>query len=384
MTIDVFSQHFSTIKDPRQLAKISYQLFDVLFLTICAVIAGCDGWEEIEDFGVSQSEWLNEKGLFLNGLPVHDTIARIVSCIEPSQLRYSFVRWMTSVSEMFDGEVIAIDGKTLRSSYDRDDRKSAIHMVSAFATANGVVIGQVKTDVKSNEIKAIPELLNLLDIKGCLVTIDAMGCQKNIAQTIIDKKADYLLALKSNQKNLHQAVCKELKEAVSAPPNPKNAVIEKGHGRFEIREYHVMDAGRISTQFPDWPGLKTIGVAISYRLIKGGKESLQYRYYISSAQLDTEKFANAVRAHWGIENKLHWVLDTAMKEDASQIYRGNGPENLACARHIGLNMMRAEKTKKVSIPRKRRLAAMKTDYLDKILQAGFKAIDENKRSNTAK
>ncbi|WP_299022907.1 ISAs1 family transposase, partial [uncultured Photobacterium sp.] len=231
-----------------------------------------------------------------------------------------------------DGEVIAIDGKTLRGSYNRDDRRSTIHMVSAFATANGVVMGQVKTAEKSNEITAIPELLELLDLKGCLVvTIDAMGCQKEIAQAIVNKDADYLLALKANQKNLHLAVCDTLKEATSLP-DQENAVIEKGHGRFEIREYHVMNAETVSCQFPDWPELKTIGVAISYRATKGGKESIQFRYYISSADLSSEKFANAVRSHWGIENKLHWVLDTAMNEDGCQIYRGNAAENLACTR----------------------------------------------------
>ena len=375
MSIDVFTQHFSTIEDPRQSAKISYPLFDVLFLTICAVITGCEGWEEIEDFGVSRSEWLKEKGLFKDGLPVHDTIARIVSCIEPCQLQRCFVSWMRSVSKTLDGEVIAIDGKTLRGSYNRDDRKSTIHMVSAFATANGGVMGQVKTAVKSNEITAIPELLELLDLKGCLVTIDAMGCQKEIAQAIVDKDADYLLALKASQNNLHLAVCEALKEATSLL-SQENAVIEKGHGRFEIREYHVMNAAPVSCQFPDWPELKTVGVAISYRATKGGKESIQCRYTISSADLSSEKFTNAVRSHWGIENKLHWVLDTAMNEDGCQIYRGNAAENLACTRHIGLNMLRAEKTKKASVPRKQRFAAMETGYLDKVLLAGFKGMSK--------
>lgn len=206
MSTEAFSKHFSDIQDPRQTAKISYPLFDVLFLSVCSVICGAEGWEEIQDFGEANLDWLQEKGLFIDGLPTHDTIARIVSRLDPSSFRRCFIRWTQSVSARTSGELVAIDGKTLRRSYHREDRQSAIHMVSAFASQNRVVLGQIRTEEKSNEITAIPDLLALLDVTGCLVSIDAMGCQKSIVQTIVEKKADYLLAVKGNQETIYRSI----------------------------------------------------------------------------------------------------------------------------------------------------------------------------------
>ncbi|MFV8421677.1 ISAs1 family transposase [Vibrio parahaemolyticus] len=367
MIIDVFSQHFGDIEDPRQSAKVSYPLFDVLFLTVCATIAGADGWEDIEDFGEAHFNWLREKGLFESGLPVHDTIARLISRLDPAQVQQCFITWMQAVSEHTEGQLIAIDGKVLRSSYNREDRKSTIHMVSAFATANGVVMGQVKTDAKSNEITAIPELLNALELKGCLVSIDAMGCQTEIATTITDKGGDYLLAVKGNQGKLHKAIQAQLQPHIDDPV----VCCEKGRGRNEARAYAVLPATELTSEFADWPGLKTIGVAMSYRQTKPGKDSLEYRYYISSAELSKERFASAVRGHWGIENNLHWVLDTSFNEDDCQIYRENAAELLATVRHMALNMLRQEASKKASIRRKQNIAAMNTAYLEKVLAAGL-------------
>jgi predicted transposase YbfD/YdcC len=261
-----------------------------LFLSIYATISACKGWEDIEDFGKARLTWLQGLGLFKEGLPVHDTIARLISRIEPSALQATFIRWMAS----------------------------------AFATANGVVIGQTKTDAKSNEITAIPDLLNLLDIKGCLITIDAMGCQHKITQTIIDKGADYLIADKGNQQRLYDSI----KQAFACANKTTTLHMEKGHGRIEAREYHVLDGGDIAKVFPGWAGLKCIGMAINYPH-NCQKESLAYRYYISSALLTPEQFGKAARGHWGIVSKLHWVLDTAMREDKCQIYRGDGAENIA-------------------------------------------------------
>ena len=207
MSIDaVFAQFFDNIHDPRQHAKIYYPFYDVLFLTVCAVIGGAEGWEDIEDFGEVHLPWFQSKGLFKNGIPVHDTIARIISGIKPEPFQAAFVRWTQAINQHTDGALVAIDGKTLRSSYDREDRTSTIHMVSAYAAANKLVLGQIKTDAKSNEITAIPELLALLDIKGCLVSIDAMGCQTEIAETILQQGGDYLLAVKGNQPKLFEAV----------------------------------------------------------------------------------------------------------------------------------------------------------------------------------
>jgi predicted transposase YbfD/YdcC len=377
MNIDAFSLHFEELNDPRQSAKISYPLFDVIFLTICATITGSEGWEDIEDFGEIHLEWLQSKGLFQRGLPVHDTIARIISRLAPAEFQRCFSNWMQAVSKRTDGELIAIDGKVLRGSYDRESRQSTIHMVSAFATANSMVVGQLKTDAKSNEITAIPALIQLLDIKGCLVSIDAIACQKDIAATILEGDGDYLLAVKGNQETLAKAVRAELAACIASATTRDTVHIEQQHGRTELREYHVLPATTLAERFPDWPGLKTVGVAIGYRRDKkSGQESLDYRYYISSAELTRDRFAAAVRGHWGIENSLHWVLDASMNEDACQIYRGDGAEIMACMRHIALNMLRSETTKKASIRRKQNIAAMSNRYLDKVLLAGFNSLSE--------
>ena len=377
MSIDAFSLHFGQLSDPRQSAKVSYPLFDIVFLTICATIAGAEGWEDIEDFGEIHLAWFQRKGLFQNGLPVHDTIARIISRLDPEEFQRSFTRWMQAVSLRTEGELIAIDGKVLRGSYDRDSRQSTIHMVSAFATANSLVLGQLKTDAKSNEITAIPELIKLLDINGCLVSIDAIACQKDIAATIVANGGDYLLAVKGNQETLAKAVRAELAEYTAADITKDDIQVEQHHGRVEIREYHVVPAAHLAERLPEWIGLKTLGLAIGYRLDKkSGKQSLDYRYYISSAELTKERFAVAVRGHWGIENSLHWVLDATMNEDACQIYRGNSAEIMACMRHIAVNMLRSENSRKASIRRKQKIAAMSSSYLEKVLLAGFESVSE--------
>lgn len=375
MPLDAFSEFFSDLHDPRQSAKIAYPLFDILFLTVCAVIGGGEGWEDIEDFGQAHSRWFQDKGLFPNGLPVHDTIARVISSLDPEQFQSCFLKWMQAVHSSVKGELIAIDGKVLRSSYNRNDRQSTIHMVSAFASANGMVLGQVKTNAKSNEITAIPELLTLLDITGCLISIDAMGCQTDIADKIVDRGGDYLLAVKGNQETLHRAVREAMSPLVREGSH--KATIEQSRGRTELREYHVMSAGEMAKQFPTWKDLNTLGVAIGYRCDSKGNESLEYRYYISSAALTEEQFATVVRGHWGIENQLHWVLDVTMKEDACPIYRGEAAQILATVRHMALNMLRAEKGKRASIRRKQKIAAMNSDYLEQVILAGINEMDKN-------
>jgi predicted transposase YbfD/YdcC len=375
MFIDTFSKHFDSIEDPRQTAKISHPFFDIMFVTMCAVIAGADGWKEIQEYAEGHLDWFQDNGILLAGAPVDDTIARIISRIKPEQFRQSFINWMQSINELSKGDLIAIDGKVLRGSYDRDDKRSTIHMVSAFATANKVVIGQLKTNAKSNEITAIPELLRLLDIKGCLISIDAIACQTKIAKEIIDNDADYLLAVKGNQNSLYSSVKDALAAELTKKLDPENLSIEQGHGRLEARSYHVISAQCVADKHSEWQGLTSIGVAVGYRQIKGKPPSLDYRYYISSADLTVKRFSEAVRGHWLIENSLHWVLDTAMNEDACQIYRDNGAENLACMRHFALNMLRTEPTK-LSIKLKQKRAWMKTSFLESVLVAGFNNLDD--------
>ncbi len=308
MSLLNLTPHLNLIDDPRQDKKITYPLFDIPFFTVVAVIGGSEGWEDIDGFGHCHLELLKRSRDFSQGISVHDTIARVISRIDPDALQHAFIQWMQQTEQLSAGRIIAVEDKTLRSSYNRYGRQSAIHMVNAFCVTNGVALGQAKTDTKSNEITAIPTLLNLLDIEGGLVTIDAMGTQTGIARTIIDKGGDYLLAVKGNQKTLFRALHQVFAKTRGGGDIDPNG-IEKQKGRIEYREYHILDAGALA--LADWPGLKRIGMAVSYRNIRG-KEQLHYRYYISSAALDTGRFALAVRGHWRIENQLHWVLDVAM------------------------------------------------------------------------
>ncbi|MCL1126490.1 ISAs1 family transposase [Shewanella surugensis] len=374
MVLNTFEQHFGQLDDQRQSAKITYPLFDILFVTLCAVIAGAEGWKDIKEYAEGHLDWFQKHGFLPSGIPVDDTIARVIARIKPEQFNQCFVKWMQSINQLSKGDIIAIDGKTLRGSYDREDRRSTLHMVNAFACKNKMVIGQVSTDAKSNEITAIPELLKLLDIKGALVSIDAMGCQKDIANTIIKQKADYLLALKGNQKSLHNAVEDMFKDFRSSESTHLN--IEKNRNRYEARSYQILDGKKLAKQFPEWAKLSTIGIRMGYRQEKGKAPSLEYRYYISSATLTDEQFAEAVRDHWAIENSLHWVLDVTINEDDCQIYKDNGAENWGILRQTALNMLRKEKTK-VSIPTKRKRAWMKTAFLEKVLTSGSTDVDKS-------
>ena len=258
MQLDAFSEFFSELHDPRQSAKIAYPLFDILFLTVCAVIGGCEGWEDIEDFGQAHSRWFQDKGLFPNGLPVHDTIARVMSSLAPEQFQACFLKWMKAVNSRAKGELIAIDGKVLRSSYNRDDRQSTIHMVSAFASANGMVLGQVKTDAKSNEITAIPELLTLLDMTGCLISIDAMGCQVAIAEQIVAQGGDYVLACKDNQPQLARDIARIFAEPIEEEHLDRCIITMEGHGRSERREYRSCDQVESIVDRARWSQLRSV------------------------------------------------------------------------------------------------------------------------------
>ncbi|OKT53238.1 ISAs1 family transposase [Escherichia coli] len=306
MELKKLMEHISIIPDYRQAWKVEHKLSDILLLTICAVISGAEGWEDIEDFGETHLDFLKQYGDFENGIPVHDTIARVVSCISPSKFHECFINWMRDCHTSDDKDVIAIDGKTLRHSYDKSRRKGAIHVISAFSTMHSLVIGQIRTDEKSNEITAIPELLNMLDIKGKIITTDAMGCQKDIAEKIQKQGGDYLFAVKGNQGRLNKA---------------------KSHGREEIRLHIVCDVPDELIDFTfEWKGLKKLCVAVSFRSIIAEQKKepeMTVRYYISSADLTAEKFATAIRNHWHVENKLHRRLDVVMNEDDYKIRRGN-------------------------------------------------------------
>ena len=361
----------SVIYDPRQQWKVDHKLMDILLLTICAVIAGCEGWEEIEDFGNERLDWLKKYGTFDNGVPSHHTISRVIAVIDSKQFQKCFIEWMQACHEISDGEIIAIDGKTARGSYDKGKDKGAIHMVSAFSAANELVLGQIKINEKSNEITAIPELLELLEIRGGLVTIDAMGCQRDIARKIVDKGADYLLAVKGNQGKLHEAFKNHFSmDQINQWEGDSFKTTENSHGRMEIRHHIVSDVFDefVNLAF-DWKGVKTLGAILSARLDGGllDSNSTSIRYYISSAKLTPEQLANAARSHWAIENKLHWKMDVAMNEDGCRIRKGNAAEMLTGFRHIAINMLNNTKTFKAGLKRKQKKAALSPQYLSEVL-----------------
>jgi len=370
--LSAFNDHFSTIPDARQQSKVEHKLHDILLTLVVGVLCGADGWEAIEEVAHNKIDLLKKYGSFENGIPVHDTIARVISAIAPDKLQQCFINWMKAAHIATKGEVIAIDGKTIRGSFDKKSKKNAIHMVSAFAADNGVVLGQIKTAEKSNEITVIPQLLDLLDIKGSIVTIDAMGCQKAIAAKIKERNADYVITVKGNQGHLHQSIkdffeiCHET--GFSNVSHQYHEDIDGGHGRVESRKYWISDTLiSIKDLTGQWNSLMSVGMAESERHVNG-EISREVRYFICSIKANAKAFAQAVRKHWSIENQLHWVLDVSFNEDLSRVRRTNAAENMSVIRHLVLNLLKQEKSYKKGIKAKRFKAALDTEYADKVIQ----------------
>lgn len=358
-----FITHFSTIPDPRIERTKKYPLIEILFLCMCAVVSGASGWEEIEDFGLARLSWLRKFLPYQNGIAGHDTIARVMSRLDPKALQTSFVRWMQDVVTLTKGAVIALDGKTLRQSFRDGDRKNAIHIVNAWSSANKVTFGQVKVDKKTNEIKAIPELLEILAVKGAIITIDAMGCQTAIAEKIIKKEADYVLALKGNQSELNQGVRNLFAVIPEALESDYYEDITKDHGRIETRICRQLS---VSPEWlPEgnrWPGLKSIIEIRGIRAVINGETTDETRYFISSLDVNAKRACQAVRDHWGVENSLHWTLDMAYREDECRIRRENGAELFAVLRRLSLNLIKNDTSRKGGVNRKRKMAAMDPEY----------------------
>jgi predicted transposase YbfD/YdcC len=363
--------HFASLEDPRVEYLVEHLLTDIVAITICAVVCGADTWVDIEAYGHSKAEWLKTFLALPNGIPTHDTIRRLFARLEPSQLQRCFISWVNSIAQLTAGEVVSIDGKTVRQSYDKSKGKGAIHMVSAWASENRLVLGQVKVDDKSNEITAIPKLLEVLDVKNCLVTIDAMGAQKEIAAFIIEKGADYVLSLKGNQGNLHEDVEQLFNWARQTSfkdiPHEAYQSLEKNHGRTEIRRYWLLGSVEHLIDASQWRGLKRVGLVESERRIKGQPTTIDQRYFLVSLDGDVERFAYAVRGHWGIENQLHWSLDVVFHEDDSRIRTGHSPENMTLIRKIALNLLSQESSTRVGKKAKRLKAGWDNDYLIKVL-----------------
>lgn len=366
-----FVQHFETVEDPRRQAGLRHPLNEILFITICAIIAGADDWVAVERFGKAKIRWFKQYLPLKHGIPSHDRIGIVFGVIDPEQFTEAFIGWMKMIATV--SGVIALDGKTVRHSFDKSDKKSAIHMVSAWSVANRLVLGQVKVDSKSNEITAIPKLLRLLEIKGCLITIDAMGCQTAIAEQIIEQGGDYLLAVKGNQKHLYEDIQHLFKHAVASnfltDGFDEDRTVNKGHGRLEIRHCQVIahpEWLEYLRGYDQWKNLMCVVKIESNRRAKG-KRTPECRYYICSRIASAIDLLAAVRSHWGVENNVHWVLDVTFDEDGSRVRKGHAQQNFATMRRIALNMLNQDTMKKDSLKGKRQLAGWDETYLEQLV-----------------
>jgi predicted transposase YbfD/YdcC len=365
------SKCFVNIRDPRDEVKVQHSLLDILTIVLCAVIGGSEDFYDIEEFAKCKEDLFRTFLDLPNGIPSHDTINRVISRLAPEEFSNCIVEWTKSVSEKLKG-VVAIDGKTLRRSYQDASKKNPLHVVSAWSSENGIVLGQVQTDAKSNEITAIPELLKLLDIDGSIITIDAMGCQTDIAKNILDGGGDYVLALKGNQKGSLDSVRYlfdwELKNGFDGVSHTEILSVEKGHGRIETRK--VYSIGGLENveglEVGKWPGLASLTMIESIREINGSSTS-ERRYYISSLEANAKVIGDSVRSHWGIENSLHWVMDVTFHEDYARNRKDNSASNMSAMRHFALNLIKQEKNTKGSIKGKRKRAGWNDNYLLKLI-----------------
>lgn len=372
-----FLKHFDSITDPRIERCKKHNLLDILLLAISAVLSGAEGWEDIEDFGHLKLNWLRQYRPFEAGIPKHDTIARVICRLKTKEIETAFQSWISSLVEITGCDVIAIDGKTARRSFSTKERKNALHTVSAWSCQHQLVLGQTAVDVKTNEITAIPELLTMLDIENSIITLDAMGCQKKIAEQIIKQKADYILALKGNQSGMQAELeawwHKTQREGLSEQNYGKHTEIDSGHGRIETRtcQQILVDKGWLGKEYR-WSGLKSI-VKVSSEVHEKstGKDTQETRWYISSLGLNAEQAHHAVRSHWQVES-MHWVLDMTFREDESRIRKKRGPLAFNVMRKIAMALFKQDDTKSASMARKKKMAGLDDNYRSTLLESGIK------------
>jgi predicted transposase YbfD/YdcC len=364
--------HFGDLKDPRAAHSIEHKLIDIVIITICATICGANDWEAIAHYGRTKQDWLKTWLELPNGIPSSDTFNRVFARLKPEDLQKCFISWMEAVQTVTEGELLNVDGKTLRGAIEAGNSRSLIHMVSVWSASQRLVLGQQKVSEKSNEITAIPAILKLLSIRGCLVSVDAMGCQTEIAKTIVEQGADYVLALKGNQGNLYTDVTQLFtaarKQDFHKIEHQFYSTVETGHGRIETRRYYQMGNTEYLLGADKWLGLKSIGMVESQRKLDG-RVSTEQRYYLLSFEPDVHRFATAVRSHWSIENQLHWILDVGFAEDTAQSCSGYSAENLAVIRHIGINLLSRDRQSPVGIKTRRLQAGWDDNYLKTVLSA---------------
>jgi len=370
-----FFTHFLIIPDPRMERTKKHRLIDILFIAVCTIICGGESFTDMQDFGEAKEEWLRKFLELPHGIPSHDTFGRVFSLLDPALFGECLLGWSAALHEATKGEVIALDGKTLRHSFDAATGKSALHLVSAWASENGIALGQLKVEGKSNEITALPALLKMLDVKGCVVTMDAMGCQKDLAKQVIEQGGDYVFCLKENQGSLHEETQYFFEEAqkmgFANVPYRYHQSLEKDHGRIETRRCWMVEETAIQwlDKQDQWPGLASIAAIEAQRRI-GKKTTKETRYFISSLTGSAVQLAEAARKHWGIENSLFWVLDVTMNEDGSRIRKDHAPENMALLRRLALNLIKKAKPAKKSVRGSIKRAGWDNSFLETILVAG--------------
>jgi predicted transposase YbfD/YdcC len=367
-----FATHFENLTDPRRKRTRRHVLQDILVVALCAMIANCNTWVDIERYGKTKLDFLRRFLELPNGIPSHDTFGRVFAKLDPAALLVCLQSWLADLRAKLGGEHVAIDGKTLRGSHDGDNRPNALHLVSAWASKARLFLGQIAVAEKSNEITAIPQLLELLDIEGDTVTIDAMGCQKEIAKTIVAKGADYVLAVKDNQPTLHTAIHEAFiqfaEDDYLEPSLRRFKTIDRDHGRIETREYFIADVPADLPGANDWIGLQSIGMVLRTRE-EGDSISEEVAYYIGSIDAKVKHFARVVRGHWGIETTLHWSLDVTFSEDQSRVRKDRGPENLGMLRRLVVSLLQQDTSCKASLRGKRLIAGWDDEALLKILAA---------------
>ncbi len=373
VSLNSIVEHFESLPDPRHTRNRRHLLGDVLVISVCGVIVGCSGPVAIQRWAKAKEDWLRRVLALPNGIPSRDCIGRILSALKPEAFQTCFQSWIAACLADEDGNArptIAIDGKSLRRSHDRGGGLGPLHLVSAWASEHGLALGQVATEEKSNEITAIPELIDRIDVKGAIVTIDAMGCQKEIAKKIVDAKGDYVLAVKDNQPNLHKATQEvfsdQRQDELLRMPHRQHATRDKGHGRNDERHYVLV---KIPENFPlskEWPSVRAVGMAVRTTVSNDGTTSCDVRYFIASRFLSGKRFAQAVRGHWGIENSLHWVLDVTFDEDQSRTRQRRIADNLSWLRRFAISLLKRHPSKH-SIKGKSEIAGWSNEFLMEVL-----------------